>query len=320
MGTFASVLEVLLDDELAYDPVTVQAFSDHLPMVLVALDRLGASDARLAEFADHYTQSLLPARDSVRAARDRYSAEVAALGIDGAVRAHLPRFVPGIGSAAFHCVIRLAYAVEARHAGQVAAALANFEEFDEPLSATPPPEAPGDQGGDPLALLAGLCAHPALAGRDFGTGSISGAMAQVAAMPEFTETAGLAVRDDSLARIAAAARALHACTGDFTALHAVTGTHAVRVLLPFLDDAQQALALRFLFQSMSAAYLTIATPPIEPVDVMRAPQWDDIVAAAFASDDEHVVKLAYSAQEEAAVHGDDATYRWCAALEAGLVP
>jgi len=64
-----TTLEALLDAELAYDPVTVQAFSDHLPMALVALDRLGADDARLAEFAEHYTRSLLPARDSVQSTR-----------------------------------------------------------------------------------------------------------------------------------------------------------------------------------------------------------------------------------------------------------
>jgi len=235
------------------------------------------------------------------------------------VRAHLPRFVPGIGSAAFHCVIRLAYAVEAQHPGQVAAALANFEEFDEPLTTAPPPETAGDQGRDPLTLLAALREDPALAGQHFGGGSISGAMARVAALPEFAVSAGLALADDSLGRIAAAARALDACTGDFTALHAVTGTHAVRVVLPYLDDAPRALALRFLFQAIAAAYVTIATPPITPVDTAGAPGWDDIVVAALASDDEHVVKLAYSAREEAAVHGDDATYRWCAALEAGLV-
>jgi hypothetical protein len=312
-------LHELLGDELAYDPVTVQDFSDHLPMALVALDRLGAPDARLATFSERYARSLVPVRADVQAVRDRYAADIDARGIEGAVRMHLPRFVPGIGSAAFHGVIRLAYAIEAQHRGQVAAALAYCEEVDEPLSDAPPPET----ADDPVALLDALRAHPAFAGRHFGTGSISGQMARVASTPGFATTAGLAVaddsRDDSLARIAVAARMLHACTGGFTALHAVTGTHAVRVVLPFLDDDQQVLALRYLFQAIAAAYLTIATPPIAPLDASPAPSWDAIIAAAVTSDDEHVVKLAYSAGQEASVHGDDATYRWCASLEAGLV-
>ena len=57
-----TALATLLDQELAYDPVTVQDFSDHLPMALVALHHLGASDARLAEFADGYSRRLLPTR------------------------------------------------------------------------------------------------------------------------------------------------------------------------------------------------------------------------------------------------------------------
>ncbi|MFN8027238.1 MAG: hypothetical protein U0W40_13015 [Acidimicrobiia bacterium] len=149
----AASLAGLLEAELAYDPVTVQDFSDHLPMALVALDRLGADDSRLAEFSARYARSLLPVRADVQAVRDRYAADVATLGIDGAVRAHLPQFLPGIGSAAFHCVIRLAYAVEARHEGQVAAAPAHWQEADEPLSAPPPPE----RADDPVAARRAAC-------------------------------------------------------------------------------------------------------------------------------------------------------------------
>ena len=111
--------------------LTVQDFSDHLPMALVALDRLGASDARLAEFSERYSRSLVPVRAEVQTVRERYGAD----SDDDVVARHLPRFVPGIGSAAFHCVIRLAYAIEARHGGQVAAALAYWEMADEPSSA-----------------------------------------------------------------------------------------------------------------------------------------------------------------------------------------
>jgi hypothetical protein len=258
-------------------------------------------------------------RPEGQAARAVHDAAIARDGIDPVVRSYLPGRLPGIGSAAFHCVIRLAYALEVGHAGQVAAALAYWDEADEPLGAALPPEA----SPDPVALLGALAADPALGGRSFGGGSISGQMARVAATPEFAATAGLRVGPDSLGDIAAAARALLAATGDFTALHAVTGTHAVRVALPLLDPSARDLALRFLFQAVAAAYVTIGTPAVAPVDAPvdaeAAPSWAEIAAAAVASGDEHVVKLAYSAREEAAVYGDDTTYRWCAAREAGLV-
>jgi hypothetical protein len=320
-------LAALLDAELAYDPVTAHGFSDHLPMALVALHRLGASDARLDELSGRYVHGLLPVRPEGQAARAVHDVAIARDGIEPVVRSYLPGRLPGIGSAAFHCVIRLAYALEAGHAGQVAAALAYWDEADEPLGAAPLPEA----SPDPVALLGALAADPALGCRSFGGGSISEQMARVAATPEFAAAAGLRVGPDSLADIAAAARALLAATGDFTALHAVTGTHAVRVVLPLLDPPARDRALRFLFQAVAAAYVTIGTPPVAPPaapvvapgDVAAAaeavPSWAEIAAAAVANGDEHVVKLAYSAREEAAVYGDDTTYRRCAALHAGLV-
>ena len=284
-----TALATLLDQELAYDPVTVQDFSDHLPMALVALDRLGASDARLGEFADDYSRRLLPARPETAALRARHEETIARVGIDDAVRAYLPGALSGIGSAAFHCVIRLAYAIEAGHPGQVAAALAYWDEADDPLTTEPPPES----SPDPLALLGALAADPTLGGRSFGRGSISGQMTRVAATPEFASGAGLEIAPDSLDRIAAAARALHAATGDFTALHTVTGTHATRIVLPFLDSSARDRALRFLFQAVAAAYVTIGTPTLAAVDASGSPGWDEITAAAIESDDEHVVKLAY---------------------------
>ena len=310
-----SELGELLDAELASDPETVEGFTDHLSMALVALQRLGAPDERLEEFAERYTRRLLPARPETEALRAERARAIARDGVDAVVQSYLADHLAGIGSAAFHCVIRLAYAVEAGHPGQVAAALAYWDDADEPLTAEPPPES----SPDPLALLSALAADPALGGRSFGRGSISGQMARVASTPQFAAAAGLEITPDSLERIAAAARALHAVTGDFTALHAVTGTHATRVVLPYLNAAARDVALRFLFQAVAAAYVTIGTPALAAVDPMAAPEWDAITAVAVASDDEHVVKLAYSAREEAAAHGDDATYRWCAALEAGLV-
>ncbi len=229
-------LAELLDAELAYDPVTVQGFTDHLPMALVALHRLGASDARLAEFAEDYSRRLLPARPETEALRAaaraddrsrrhrRHGARLPARRAGGHRQRGLPlRDPPRLRD-------------RGRAPGQVAAALAYWDEADEPLT----PEAPPESSPDPLALLGALAADPALGGRSFGRGSISGQMARVAATPEFAAAAGLEITPDALDRIAAAARALHAATGDFTALHAVTGTHATRVVLPFLDDSARA--------------------------------------------------------------------------------
>ena len=331
-------LERLLDAELDFDPTTRSGLSSHLPMALLALDRLAAPDDRLVVFFDDYATGLVPLRPEAGIELDgttwtevlgRRSAAgdlrryfehvVAATDVDTALREYLPALVPGIGSAAFHGVIRLAYAVESNNPRQVAAGLAYLASVYLRLADA---ELTDGENDDPVALLADLRDHPQLGRRTFGAGNITVQMARVARTPEFQDIGGVAIDARSLERIAFASVRLHASTNDFTALHAVTGTHATRVLLPYLDAADRARALRFLFQAIAAAYLTIGSPPIETeADLARgpAPAWDSIVAAATASDDEHVIKLAYSARAERDQWGHDPLYRRSAAREARLV-
>jgi Questin oxidase-like len=116
--------------------------SNHLPMALTALARLGASDERLAAFAQRYVERLhkmppleaWPAGEAWRARlgqprawpayrqlwRDWIDNEGAADVLGQA----LPGLMPGVAAAAFHGPIRVAYALAANHADELADALA----------------------------------------------------------------------------------------------------------------------------------------------------------------------------------------------------
>jgi hypothetical protein len=54
-------LRALLTDAARFDAEYRGGLSNHLPMALTALTRLGADDERLAEFAQRYAQRLHPA-------------------------------------------------------------------------------------------------------------------------------------------------------------------------------------------------------------------------------------------------------------------
>ena len=56
-----SRLAQLLDDGARFDAEFAGGLSNHLPMALVSLKRLGADDRRLAEFAAGYSARLEPA-------------------------------------------------------------------------------------------------------------------------------------------------------------------------------------------------------------------------------------------------------------------
>ena len=105
--------------------------ANHVPMVLVALDRLGASSERMEAWYETYrAKSGLPpipaavapidSRDWRAALGDRareadfrsfFAKEVERLGIAGAVQTYLPSLIQGVAGSATHPLMRLAYGI-----------------------------------------------------------------------------------------------------------------------------------------------------------------------------------------------------------------
>lgn len=337
MAGDGGVLCGLLDEELAYDATTPRDLTNHLPMALVALERLGADDARLTAFARRYARRLGPVEPGAaitspaawRAARGVRGAygelrgflarEVAESGQDAVVRRYLHELADGLSGAAFHGVIRLAYALEARSDARVAAGLAYLTAVYQPLGAR---RGSAPRTADPAEALGWLAGRRELveARRD---GNIGARMAQVAAHPGFDGVVDwLDVDGATPERLVDAAVRLYAATDDFVALHGVTASHALLGLSAYVQDAG-ALA-SWWFQALAAAYVTIGAPPIISAADAVAP-WEEEAgagweaAAAVASDDEHVCKLVYSARELG--RGFDHPLLFgCAARQARLAP
>ena len=138
-----SQLERLLAEGRAFSAEFPDYLANHLPMILVALHRLGASDARLAEYFTWYRdenrlQPLPPPVAPIQADRwtqalgDRrresdyrafFSGEVDRLGARGAIAAYLPALVPGLAASATHGLMRLAYGVMREDDAEIATAL-----------------------------------------------------------------------------------------------------------------------------------------------------------------------------------------------------
>src|SRR5947207_26715 len=116
-------------------------FFNHLPMALLALERLGGDDARLRQFAAYYEKRLrpksvgepLPNSDWREAfGQRRYETALAAQfendlrdrGAAAFLGEVVPHLTGGIASEAFHGAIRTAYAVDSGDDADVAGALA----------------------------------------------------------------------------------------------------------------------------------------------------------------------------------------------------
>ncbi|KAG7375858.1 Proteasome subunit beta type-6 [Phytophthora pseudosyringae] len=138
--------------------------SNHLLHAAVALHELGASEQKIADYAAHYTQklegegpdhedvvehaatvellsdeevqALLGKRQKYDALLAYYAQDVKKLGVDGAVRKHLPHLFGGLAGALLHGIIQLGYALHIGGDRLVAEGLAYqhhcYLSFDEP--------------------------------------------------------------------------------------------------------------------------------------------------------------------------------------------
>lgn len=334
-----AALDAIMNEMPNYSFEFTKTFANHAPMVLVALDRIGGSRERLRDFFEHYRdyKELLPLPAGVapidatnwKAAfgqRGReadlnlfFLAEVDRLGADAAIRHYLPVLADGVGASAFHALMRLAYGLIRKNDTEIALALAYWTAT---YLALPRPGVVQPITKDPAAVLEKVATIDGLRGLPMHE-LLWLNMAESARCPDFAPVIDwLDIDDSTLERMASSAIVLFAATMDFCALHAVTGIHWMRVVLPYLDQPEP--ILRAFWQCIAALMgemqfpVMPASQAVEKWRALPVPDWEAIKAAAAQSYDEHDISLVFSASEEMKVYGDP-LYQLAAARRVGLV-
>jgi hypothetical protein len=307
-------LDRVLDAELAYSPSFQRHYSSHLAMALVALDQLGAPPAVLEATLDAHARYEAEPRDD-RDVLDRRIGEVTRDGIVATVRARVPHLVRGPGSQLFHPLIRLAYALDVGHHGQVAAALLDWERRHHVLPVPDP--VPGDR------RLTDVAAD--LAARPTGTWPHTFDLDGIARRPELDEALDGVARDEhTLDDISSFAIAAHVTADDFVTLHMVTGARALRAVSAVLDDDVARQLATHAVPVMAVGYAAVGAPPLlgrdelDAIRRMELPERDAIAERAVEDPDPHVIKLANVALVEEA-RTSDPLYRYAAARVVGLL-
>jgi len=334
------VLDDLLERSRAFSVEFPVLLANHLPMVLVAMRRMGGDDDRLAVYFDTYREAnrlVAPPPRVAPISRERWTeglgdrgretdyraffeGEVRRVGARGAMATYLPTLVPGIASSALHAMMRLAYGVMTGSDEEVGVALGYWAATYLPLC--PASGAPGITD-DPAEVLLRLRDEPSFRHVDVELDLLWHFIRSVTEKPAFRPVVDwLRIGPDTHDRIAKASLALMAGTMDFCAVHAVTGTHWIRLLQPYLPD--HGLALRYFWTAIAALYPKIGfsdLPSTEQLDEWRkrtCPDWRDIMAAAVRSNDEHDLSYTFSSHEEWKHYGDP-LYRFVAARRVGLI-
>jgi len=336
-----SILAKLLTESKVYGPEYGGGLANHLPMALVALDQMGATPGQLNDYRRTHLSWLeklpggedapagaWPFRKADRAAFSDLQADfrqrIAREGWEPVLRTVLPELAPGLSAAAFHGLIRTAMGVVGRHEGEIAAGLAYWAAHWQRLGVALGAPAELAPSSDPILLLQRLRTDPRFAfDRKKAPDLIDDALLAVGALGGFGEVIDwLDPAACKIADLARAAGVLYGATGDFTALHTVTGAQAVAVLLPYVQDPK--VLLPWLWQACAAAYIAIGRPAIPEADAIEAwratetPAWPELLRSALAEQDEHAVKLCYSALFLGRLTGDR-MFRWLAAREIGAL-
>jgi hypothetical protein len=314
--------------------------ANHLPMVLVALHRMGASDERLMAYCELYREQsgLVPVPERVGeitlnawreflGARERegdyrayFAAEVARLGATPAAIHYLPQLMPGLAASATHALMRMAYATMTGSDEETAIALGYWAATYLPLCAS---RGARPSTGDPAEVLAFMHGPEAFRRIEPERDLLWHFMRAVTAKPEFEPVVDmLAIGPDTHDRAARLSLALYAGTLDFCALHALTGMHWLRMIAPRTPD--RAAPLRYFWQAIASLVPKMGFPALPEADALETwrrmplPDWPEIRCEAVARDDEHDLSLSFSAGEEFS-HTGDRLYQYAAAKRLSLV-
>ena len=119
----------LLARAKAYAPSIPPGLSSHLTMTLIALERIGATEAHMRQYFYLCTQRLQPVTEATliiseenfdsylghvnnyAAYADFFEKEIREKGIENVLQSYVEKLAPSLGAASFHPLIRLGYAI-----------------------------------------------------------------------------------------------------------------------------------------------------------------------------------------------------------------
>ncbi|WP_418114976.1 questin oxidase family protein [Vibrio scophthalmi] len=278
--------------------------TNHLPMALIALSKLGASNAQLDSFYTDYHDGLLPLKEHEiigafewrehlgnQERFDDYLAyfkmQISTQGISTVTSEHIDTLIQGCGSSAFHAMIRLSYGLQEENDTEVAFGLAHMAAH---------------------YLSINLPANSDLTASDIIDNALDEFADLSVAATSITQRMRAVIQDErfiainqfpqqaTLSQLSQQFAELYLSTRDFTVLHAVTSCHAMQLILPYCKKPQQALQFYWsaaLCAVLSVERLTFRTDTAETANSDTPLDQLDLETIRQSSDT-HVIKLAWS--------------------------
>ncbi|OEE81673.1 hypothetical protein A1OQ_04435 [Enterovibrio norvegicus FF-162] len=281
-----------------FAPTFGPRLSNHLPMAILAMQRLGASTDQLNAEYQRASDHLDPLGDAQGVSSptlgnkehnanfvEYYRLMQREIGTEKTLKKTIPFLLPGISAGAFHGVIRLAYAVELDDIDEISHALAYWSSGYTPLV--------------DLSFRQGLTAEADLNhalslfhDQTYKEGIIIDHVEELITLPTYQIIASQP-NSLSLEEVARIVLSQFSASNDFTLLHGVTGFQALVSLFPFVEN--QDLALHYFWQAYVAAACTAAyRKPYQFLHSEVIANWPHWFKKALETDNDHTIKLTYS--------------------------
>jgi hypothetical protein len=320
-----------LQESRKYSAEYNDKLSNHLPMALIALDRIGASSEQLQKFYDKYCSRLSLQTSSATLItknnwdsflgqhiynseyRDYFLKEIETKGKKQTLFEYLPKLISGLSGGAFHPLIRLAYALEVENDWEIAESLASWCIAYQSLGEIKQTD---NKESDLTLILEKISQDKINKSANISGPNIFVRMQQATMILNINQlVAQTEINQSSLKDIANISLKIYGDSDDdFTALHCVTTAHAARIILPFIENSES--FLQYLWQGITAAYATIDSLE-QPHSKSEEFTWEQIFSKARTSLNDHVIKFCYTAHQEE-LYYNNSNYKNLAAIKAGL--
>jgi hypothetical protein len=325
----AETIDAVLDMLHRTGPEYGGGLSNHGPMAVEAMLAMGRHDAILPwveryqhRLPEHPTPSTPITRAQWRGALGDlarladwiafFDRELAEAPWPEVVRHWVPHLAPGLMAASTHGLIRTGHAVRGLARGEtpqrrheLAEGLGYWAAGYQPLPGRP---SGAGMGGGPRQALAHV---RRLHGPEFrAQGVIHRAVQGLDADPAFVRVIDLVSPDGDLSRFLSELTELSASlylahTNDLIAfVHAVTAPSALRLLLPYLAEADARLAARYAWQACAALYAWYATasPPSPTTFEPPGESRESLIDRAIAAGGVHTIKFTEACLREYAIN------------------
>lgn len=300
-------------------PNSTGEFANHVPMALTALQQLGASDERITAYFEQVSQRLVVMQqsaviitidnfrqhlgkiDTYAAYLNFFQQQLDKIGRDKLINKYLPKFSKAIASHLFHPMIRIAYGLHSHDDQEIVAGFAYFAAVYKELG-----QQQTTQAEFSTALEAMTAIQDKFSNIQFDKDERNFKLRKLENDNKFISIInGVLINPNSLDEIAKLNASLYRQDPTIIPLHFVTSCHALRSLLPFLDQQDQLLLTQYYWYAIAVYFVILGCERFDlqaSTDNKAKLSWNEIKQRAIASNNEHVIKFVHTCTKESAYY------------------